>query len=80
MEKTTALDLTLLKDEFANAKHTNKRMEIVMFSLFPECKGINNKIQQLRDILDTAQLTLSQVYETEFESGNNSFANVLRRS
>ena len=33
------------------------------------------------DILDTVQLTLSQVYETEFESGNNSnsFTNVLNK-
>ena len=77
MEKMTALDLTLLKDEFTNTKHQNNNMDIIMFSLFPECKGIKNKIQQLRDILDTAQLTLSQVYETEFESGNNSFTNVF---
>ena len=82
MEKMTALDLTLLKYEYTNTKHQNKRMEIIMFSLFPECKGIKNKIQQLRDILDTVQLTLSPVYESEFESGNNpnSFTKVLNNS
>ena len=70
MEKMTALDLNLLKDEYSNTKHVNKSREIIMFSLFPECKCINNKIEQLRGILDTAQLTLSQVYDSEFDSGN----------
>ena len=70
MEKMTALDLTMLKEDYANTKHTNKRMEIIMFSLFPECTGIKNKIQQLSDMLDTVQLTLSQGHESEFESEN----------
>ena len=40
------------------------------------------KIDQLRNILDTAQLTLSQVYESEFDTQNrsNSFGNVLNRT
>ena len=69
MEKMVALDLNLLKDDYANTKHMNKRMEIIMFSLFPECKCIQIKINELRNILDTAKLTVSQVYESEFESG-----------
>ena len=81
MEKMTALDLNLLKDEYSNTRHVNKRMEIIMFSLFPECKNIKIKIEQLCGILDTAQLTLSQVYESEFDTRNNpnSFANVLSK-
>ena len=39
------------------------------------------KINQLRNILDTVQLTLTQVYESEFDTKNssNSFGNVLNK-
>ena len=44
-----------------------------MMSLIPECRGIKNTIEQLNDILETTQLTVSQIYDSEF-GATNSFA------
>ena len=66
MGQRTALELTLLKDDYSLAKNTTTRMGVVMYALLPETNVIRQKIEQLKGILETTQLTVSQIYEEEF--------------
>jgi hypothetical protein len=66
MENMSTLDLTLFKDEYNNSRHTDKRMEMLMYGIFPEAKSINQKLQQLHEIIETTQLTLGQIFDEEF--------------
>ncbi|MFM7985512.1 MAG: hypothetical protein ACKPKO_39980, partial [Candidatus Fonsibacter sp.] len=79
MVKMTALELTLMKEEYMSQKHIAKRMDLITMSLFSECRSINSTINQLRDILETTRLTVTQIYDSEFATafGNNSFATTL---
>ena len=62
----SALDLTALKDEYMICRHMEKRMEMLMFGIFPEATAISKKIKTLKEILETTQLTLTQMYQEEF--------------
>ena len=66
MGQRTALELTLLKDDYSLAKNSTTRMGVVMYALLPETNVIRQKIEQLKGILETTQLTVSQIYEEEF--------------
>ena len=82
MDKLTALDLTTLKEAYITTKHVYKRMDVIMSTLLPEATAIKQKISLLKDILETTQLTVSQIYEDEFcGTGRNdsAFANTLTR-
>ena len=83
MEKLSALELTTLKDEYMNTKHMDKRMELIMMNVFPEAATITKKIQQLKDILETTQLTVAQIYDEEFKGalgrGESAFGIVLTK-
>ena len=63
MEKLSPLELTTLKEEYAIARHQDKRMELITMKLFPEANASNNNIHKLKDILETTQLTVAQIYE-----------------
>ena len=71
----TALDLTALKEGYINTRHIDKRMDLIMFSLLPEANAIKDKIDILKEILETTKLTISQIYEDEFSgTGRNDSA------
>ena len=61
MEKLTPLELTTLKEVYINTRHIDKRMDLIMFSLLPEANAIKDKIDILKEILETTKLTLSQI-------------------
>ena len=61
------LELTTLKEEYQNTKHMDKRMELITLKIFPESAAIHKKIQKLKDILETTQLTVAQIYAEEFK-------------
>ena len=67
LEKMSALELTTLKEEYTNTKHMEKRMELITLNVFPEAAAIEQKIKQLKDILETTKLTVTQVYDEEFK-------------
>ena len=77
------LDLTTLKEEYAIAKHQDKMMELITMKLFPEANAINKKIQKLKDILETTQLTVAQIYEEEFKGslgrGDSAFGIIITK-
>ena len=76
------LDLTTLKEEYTNARHQDKRMELITMKVFPEAAAIDKKIQQLKDILETTQLTVSQIYEEEFKGtgrGESAFGSFMTK-
>ena len=82
METLTPLELTTLKEVYINTRHVDKRMDVIMFSLLPEANSIKDKIDTLKEILETTKLTLSQIYEDEFSgTGRNdsAFANTLAK-
>ena len=78
----TALDLTTLKEGYISTRHIDKRMVLIMSALLPEAAAIKQKINRLKDILETTQLTVSQIYADEFPgTGRNdsAFANTLTK-